>query len=101
MKLPSLSLARVRGLLQAGRHPHPVRDWFVLLGVAAVLVGLSAGWNVWSYIQVTAAVPQTASPNAPHGFSTTTIGAVDQAFVEREEEVGRYRSSYRFVDPSR
>lgn len=102
MKFPTLSsMVRFKGVFEVGRHPRPMRDWFVLLGVAAVLVGVSVGWNVWSYIQITATVAQTASSNAPHGFSTTTIGAVEQAFVERKEEVDRYRSTYRFVDPSR
>lgn len=88
-------------LLQAGRHPHPERDWFILLALATLLTGVSVGWNVWIYTQVTKETVSSTVQMAPQGFSTTTIGIVEQVFSARKDEAERYHSVYRFVDPSR
>lgn len=80
---------------------HPARDWFVLLGIAAVLVGLSVGWNALIFMRVEAGEtlgdPVAQAPKADTG----SLESVKALFAERANERERYRTTYRFVDPAR
>lgn len=82
------------------RHPKPVRDWFLLLSVAAALAGLSVGWNVWSYYELAASTSKEHEVGKVPTFTVPAVKAVETAFSKREEEAARYRDTYRFVDPS-
>jgi len=93
--------AHLQDLLKGDRHAHPVRDWFLLMACASVLVGLSVGWNAWSYYQLSTRSLEPTTPNAPPAFTVPAVDAVEQAFSERASEADRYRNTYRFVDPSR
>lgn len=92
---------KVHSLVRPGSHTHPTRDWFLLIGLSALLIGLSAGWNAWSYIDSTIrdstanVVPEVTS------FDTSAVDAVQSVFTTRREESERYRGTYRFIDPSK
>jgi hypothetical protein len=93
-------VAHTKDLLKGDRHAHPVRDWFLLLAATAVLVGVSAGWNAWSYYQLSSRTLKPATVVAPPTFAVPAVDAAEQAFLEREQEADKYKSTYRFVDPS-
>ncbi len=82
-------------------HTHPTRDWFIILGAAAVLTGLSIGWSVWLCFHVTSATGGVADEVALPAFDTSAVEAVEKAYEARGEEAARYQGTYRFVDPSR
>ncbi len=101
MTLPSIfSIARLKKLFHDGTHPHPVRDWFVIVGVSAVLVGVSVGWNTWTYIQANTEIKQVSEGSPAAVFDVGAVETVQRSFEERSKEAERYRSSYHFVDPS-
>jgi hypothetical protein len=101
MKLNSLNLDTLKKLFTPGTHPHPIRDWFVILGMSALLMGVSAGWNVLNFLQVTVVSQKdTATPSAPV-FESARVDEVEKVFSKRKEEADRYRAEYHFVDPSR
>ncbi len=101
MTLPSIfSADRLKKLFHEGTHPHPVRDWFVIVGVSAVLVGLSVGWNTWTYIQASTETKETGEVTETAVFDVAAVETVQRTFEERSKEAERYRSSYHFVDPS-
>lgn len=82
-----------------GDRPRPLRDWFILVSLGAILLGLSVGWNAWQFVRVTEgqtigeAVPQTIAPAA------ASLEGVRSVFQNRAAEEARYRTEYRFVDP--
>lgn len=94
-------LSRVTGFFQYGRRIRPVRDWFAILSVAAVLFIASVAWNAWVFYDVTheeAVDEQTNGTGAPGLKSLTEARAVLSA---RAEEAEKYKTFYEFVDPSR
>lgn len=82
-------------------HTHPTRDWFIILGTAALLTGLSVGFNVWLYFSVTNSTVSTGTEAAVPAFDTSVVDTVEKAYEARSEEAARYQDTYRFVDPSR
>lgn len=94
-------IIQFKKLFRVSPQSHPTRDWFVLLGVSAVLIGAVAGWNVWVFIVATTNTAQVHEAAVTPAFDTSVVDAVEKAFAERAEEADRYRSSYHFVDPSR
>ncbi|HEX2792190.1 MAG TPA: hypothetical protein VHO23_00515 [Candidatus Paceibacterota bacterium] len=92
--LGSLKMPRLSG------RPKPQRDWFMFLSAAALLLALSVGWNVWIFYTAATGgqVGDTAPAAAP---DTSSFDAVRALFEERATEEARYRTEYRFVDPSR
>ncbi len=95
------SLHTVKELFKVRTHTHPARDWFVLLGLTALLIGLSIGWNVWRYLSVTSTPATESETVAIPEFDTSAVDAVEKVFEERAAEARRYQDTYRFVDPSR
>lgn len=92
--------SHIQDLVRGDRHAHPVRDWFLLLASAGMLIGISAGWNAWSYYLLSVRTVEPITTTAPPEFTVPAVDAVEQAFSMRASEADRYRASYRFVDPS-
>lgn len=85
--------------LSYGDVIRPMRDWFVLLAVATALVGASIAWNVWMLRSVEAG-GTLGGPAEAEPFDAAPVQAVRATFDARAQEEARYRSQYRFVDPS-
>jgi hypothetical protein len=99
MKIPFDIRAILRNL-SYGDRVRPVRDWFVLLGATAMLIGLSIGWNVWLFQNVERG-GFTDPAEAAGAFDPLPIESVRAVFEERRAQEARYEDEYRFVDPSR
>lgn len=95
------SLKHIRFALPGNSHVHPVRDWFILLSITTVLLGVSVGWAGWNYTQALRAAEKNTPVGAKPVFDTQAVEAVRAAFEARSEEAARYGDEYRFVDPSR
>lgn len=93
-------LHTVRELFRVRTHTHPTRDWFVLLGVSALLVGVSIGWNVVAYLAATRTPVVMEKEVALPAFDTSAVDTVKKVYEVRGEEARRYQDNYRFVDPS-
>ncbi len=94
-------ISHIGRLFHAGSHVHPARDWFILLGTTAVLIGGVAGWNAWVYMETTSKMVTTNEHATIPNFDTSVVESVQKAFAIRAQEAERYRSTYHFVDPSR
>ncbi len=84
-----------------GNRIRPLRDWFVLLAVALILLIASVAWNAWLFFRVTSG--EGAASEAPV-TSTPVLDALPKArevLEIRASEETRYRSLYEFVDPAR
>ncbi len=95
------SLRRFKFALPGNSHVHPIRDWFIVLGITAVGLGISVGWNALNYVRALQTMEQHASPAERPVFDTKAVEGVRAAFETRAQEVIRYTSEYTFVDPSR
>lgn len=87
-------------MLQYGKRLRPVRDWFIVLTVLAVLLIGSVAWNVLFFL---GALEEDAAPatTSHEPSAAAPVAEVLSAFTLRAQEEARYRSEYRFVDPSR
>lgn len=101
MKKISLLIDFLRRMFRAGTHTYPARDWHILVAVTVVLIGVSAAWQTWTYVQVTAVGGAETGVTTKPAFDAETVNAAEQMFLKRTEEANRYRNVYRFVDPSR
>jgi hypothetical protein len=95
------TIQAVKDIFRVRTHTHPTRDWFIILGCAALLTGISVGWNIWLYVSVTDTDVRAAQEVAVPAFDTSAVDAVEKAYEARGEEAARYQGAYRFVDPSR
>lgn len=98
LKLPPQLTAFI-SKLSYGNRIRPVRDWFFLIGVGLALIVISVGWNLWLLERVeTDGIEGSVVPSA--AFDAGSIESVRTLFEARAKEEERYRSTYRFVDPS-
>lgn len=80
------------------RQSDPARDWAILLASALILFFASVGWNAW-FMFAALEEPEVAAPSI-EDTGDTGIGAARAAAEVRALEEARYRSEYRFIDPS-
>lgn len=100
MKLPKLN-TKFLSFLSYGPRVRPFRDWFVLISIGVLLLLASAGWNTWLFYRIfngEALAPVTAPQGA--NFSTEALTKAEALFSARATEEGKYKTEYRFVDPS-
>jgi hypothetical protein len=69
--------------------------------MSALLVGVSIGWSVWTYLSLTRTPVVIEKEVALPAFDTSAVDAVKKVYEVRGEEARRYEDTYRFVDPSR
>ncbi|KND51179.1 MAG: hypothetical protein ABA06_02605 [Parcubacteria bacterium C7867-001] len=101
MTLPFLSKLKLSSF-SYGEYIHPLRDWFVLLIVSAVLLVASVGWNVWLFYRVLNGESLgSATASTTPLFDTASLSAAQTVFDARAVEEERYKKEYRFIDPSR
>ncbi|MBP7741721.1 MAG: hypothetical protein KA104_03485 [Candidatus Pacebacteria bacterium] len=101
MKKISISLDTLRQMFRPGTHTFPARDWYILVGITMVLIGISGVYQAWTYYHTTAPTQSENARVEKPVFDADSIRAVEITFEKRKEEAERYRSTYHFVDPSR
>ncbi len=97
-KLPvSINFTRIS---QQGDCSRPFRDWMtlVLLCVLAFLVSLA--WNTWFFYKITNQESTDTGQMSITAPAAELMVQVREIFSERAKEEMRYRTEYRFVDPS-
>lgn len=88
-------------LPRIGDRRTPSRDWFLLLILSFLVLIGSIGWNVWAFIHITNG-EVASGPSADTGAPDVSIvEQVRTVFSTRAAEEQRYRTEYRFVDPSK
>jgi hypothetical protein len=101
MKIPSFSLKSF-SFLKYGEQARPFRDWFILLGISFAVLCASALWNAWLFYKVLNGESLGQSNSASTTLiDSASLDAAQKVFDARAAEEARYRSQYRFVDPSR
>ncbi len=97
-----LSLNSLKKLFSYGERIRPVRDWFVLLGIAAILFVLGVLWEIALFYQLQTQ-KQVATPTVTQAQADdiqTEITQVQALFQKRAAEEHNYQQLYHFVDPS-
>lgn len=101
MNVPHTDFSGIAKRFSYGDRLKPFRDWFVMLGIASVLVVGSVVWNVVIFFRaVDGEAIGTAEVRQREIFDEEAVGRVESAFTKRAEEEARYRGTYQFVDPS-
>lgn len=98
MKHFSLSTKSLKGI-SYGKALRPSRDWLLLLGLVFICLLASVGWNLWTFTNVTEG-GSVGAPAPAQDANASAVDSVSALFEERALEEARYRSDYRFVDPS-
>jgi hypothetical protein len=87
-------------VFQYGDRVKPVRDWFLMVSIAGILLLGSAGWSYWLFEQTSNAKDaQLKLP--PSSMKTASVETVRTIFDARAALRAHYLSDYHFVDPSR
>lgn len=103
MTLPPAISAFLKKFRGAGgtKHLNPSRDWLLLIAVGfAALIG-SVAWNTWFFfVALDEDAPADAIPVA-EAPATNSLQKAQALFETKAAELERYRTEYRFIDPSR
>ena len=88
--------------LRTGATVDPVRDWIVLLSIAAIALIVIIVWNAWTFSTVagggTIGAPVAKAPSI---FSSSSLDAIHTVFERRAVEEAKHRTgTYRYADPS-
>lgn len=73
----------------------------MLLTLALLVLIGSVGWNVWEFIRITNGEAYSADATRTEGPDIGIVEQVRNVFTTRSAEEQRYRTEYRFVDPSK
>ena len=98
MKHFSLNTKSLKGI-SYGPALRPSRDWLVLVALAFIGLLMSVGWNLWTFNKVTEGQPIGTAPSSQEA-ENPAVDSVTRLFGERALEEARYKTEYRFVDPS-
>jgi hypothetical protein len=94
-------LSKLSGLMHIFRYGdrlHPARDWFILLGLAALVLIASFTWHALLFVHVTnGEAIGTATSTA--SLNPTSIDSVTTLFEKRAQAETMYKNGH-FVDPS-
>ncbi len=94
-------LIKLIRVFRYGDSIRPQRDWLVVMLIAGVLLIGSASWSYYLFGRISGGDllgghSQTVAP-----VDTASLETVRAVFEARAAERERYRSEYRFVDPSK
>lgn len=81
-----------------GDRLQPVRDWFVLVSIGAILLLASLAWNTWLFSRVTNGEAIGTATSTP-SFNPASIDSVNTLFQKRATIEAQYKDGH-FVDPS-
>lgn len=101
MKLPSLTsvVGIVSRSLRYGHDIRPARDWLIVVALFLIGIFVSVVWSTVFFLDVLNR-EAAASSIAETPLDTKNLMEVRGVFETRSEEALRYRSEYRFIDPS-
>jgi len=88
-------------LPRVGDRRKPARDWLRLLSLAFIVLAVSIGWNIWTFLRITSGEAVGDQISAVVGPDVSALEQVREVFRARAEEAQRYQAEYRFVDPSK
>jgi len=91
-------IKNIQGIFRYGGTINPTRDWFVILGVAAVILILSVLYSLWIFSKVTSGEVIGSATTTP-AVVPTSLDSVTPLFQKREEQRLKYISEYSFIDP--
>jgi hypothetical protein len=96
------SLGKLRNVFRYGDRMRPVRDWFVLLAISIMTLGVAVVWNAWLFDDVASGgTLLDAATSTPAAFSKSSLQSVEQIFQERAAEDATFASTTsNFTDPS-
>ena len=102
MKLSSFSFGSPLERLRHSWRRDPARDWFMLLGFAALFFSVILVWNMWLFDTVSRGdVIGSAPAPTPTALGSTSLGTVQAVFASRAAEESKYAGGiYHFTDPS-
>lgn len=86
---------------EGAKHLNPARDWLLLLAISALALIASIGWNAWFFFATLAGEPAVGSVETEQKPETSSVEKAQVLFELRATEAERYRSEYRFNDPSK
>lgn len=96
----NFKLTKSSGAHHVRKPLNPRRDWFVLLGIASVLLLVSIAGNLW-YFNL-AMQDRTIGDGVLNGEEQAlNLDSTRALFSERAAERARYVDGYGFTDPSR
>jgi hypothetical protein len=99
--MTSTSLSSYLRSFRYGGPLNPERDWFVLLGIALLVLLASIAWNVWFFISLAHGESATPAITTPHTTSSaSSVTNIQEIFQARATEQNNYQQTYHFVDPS-
>jgi hypothetical protein len=99
---PAKILSRITRSLEAvkyGDQVRPLRDWFIVLSIAAILLVASAVWSYGVYYTFTTEKDAAKGPDLRQALPAS-VGTIRGIFERRAVERAHYLNDYRFVDPS-
>lgn len=99
MKLPTLNIAGIQSHFSYGKRVMPVRDWFVLIGLACVLLVVSALWNGFIFYKTAQGEPLTLSATPVEKVDMHETAPVTSIIEKREQKRRAYEAGPLFVDP--
>ena len=100
---PSLTkiLSRFRKSKSVKHKAEPSRDWLLALLLALVLLVVSVGVNTVVFMEAVSHTGEGEAPIEERDIDQSAVEKAKEAFGVRALEEAKYRSEYRFVDPSR
>lgn len=100
-------LSKITSFIKIGKRSggpaplNPSRDWIFVLLVLFVILMVSVLWNVWFFYTVLNQKTTTVTSSGEQEIDVGLLEKMRAGFEERKGEEERYRSEYRFIDPSR
>lgn len=101
---PKHLLARVQKVIARfsyGDQVRPLRDWFIVIAIALLLLAGSAGWSYYLFERTSASDILGPVGTAAGTVNTASLDTVREVFLTRAGERVHYQTDYHFVDPSR
>ncbi|HUY05544.1 MAG TPA: hypothetical protein VMV62_02415 [Candidatus Paceibacterota bacterium] len=97
-----LPLGSLMKRMRSAPQVDPVRDWLIVIIIAAIALAGIIVWNAWAFDTVAGGgvIGSPAATTTPV-FSQTSLDAVHAVFANRAAEEEKYLSgAYGYADPS-